>query len=195
MRRAALTLAVLLLGGACAPQTRPVARQFPQLALGLVGKPSSGWGTLTGQGNGQGGREHGQKADQLPGYRSISDPAARRHLARVWEVPEESIPGAGLPAAEMLATLGYIGGLLCLGGAAVIILLWEAPTSYRIVCLWAGLFFFAGAGSILAVEVGGLPAIGGKQEPAAVGGPGGVGGVGGMKGEPGGDPRGEIHAV
>jgi assimilatory nitrate reductase catalytic subunit len=38
------------------------------LALGKVGKPASGYGCLTGQGNGQGGREHGQKADQLPGY-------------------------------------------------------------------------------------------------------------------------------
>ena len=81
------------------------------LALGAVGKPNSGWGTLTGQGNGQGGREHGQKADQLPGYRSISDPAARRHVARVWDVAEESIPGPGKPAAELLATLGYIGGV------------------------------------------------------------------------------------
>ena len=35
------------------------------LALGAVGKPFSGYGTITGQGNGQGGREHGQKADQL----------------------------------------------------------------------------------------------------------------------------------
>ena len=36
---------------------------------------------LTGQGNGQGGREHGQKADQLPGYRRLDDPAARAHVA------------------------------------------------------------------------------------------------------------------
>ena len=43
------------------------------LALGAVGKPHSGFGTLTGQGNGQGGREHGQKADQLPGYRRIDE--------------------------------------------------------------------------------------------------------------------------
>ena len=47
------------------------------LALGSVGKPFSGFGTITGQGNGQGGREHGQKADQLPGYRRVDDPAAR----------------------------------------------------------------------------------------------------------------------
>ena len=48
------------------------------LALGLPGKPGSGYGTITGQGNGQGGREHGQKADQLPGYRKLADPAAPR---------------------------------------------------------------------------------------------------------------------
>src|SRR5205814_1359304 len=36
------------------------------LATGRVGRLFSGFGTLTGQGNGQGGREHGQKADQLP---------------------------------------------------------------------------------------------------------------------------------
>src|SRR5919112_1492276 len=47
------------------------------LALGLPGREGSGWATVTGQGNGQGGREHGQKADQLPGYRKITDPAAR----------------------------------------------------------------------------------------------------------------------
>ncbi|MGH3361291.1 MAG: molybdopterin oxidoreductase family protein, partial [Nocardioides sp.] len=33
------------------------------LALGQCGTPYGGYGCLTGQGNGQGGREHGQKAD------------------------------------------------------------------------------------------------------------------------------------
>ena len=56
------------------------------LALGKVGRPFSGFGTLTGQGNGQGGREHGQKADQLPGYRHIDDPGGRRHVAAVWDI-------------------------------------------------------------------------------------------------------------
>ena len=56
------------------------------LLLGLPGSARSGYGTLTGQGNGQGGREHGQKADQLPGYRKITDPAARAHVAAVWGV-------------------------------------------------------------------------------------------------------------
>jgi assimilatory nitrate reductase catalytic subunit len=76
------------------------------LSLGLVGKPYSGFGTLTGQGNGQGGREHGQKADQLPGYRKIDDPVARRHVATVWGVDEAEIPGPGKSAYELISALG-----------------------------------------------------------------------------------------
>jgi len=84
------------------------------LILGLVGTDHSGYGTITGQGNGQGGREHGQKCDQLPGYRKITDPAARAHVAGVWGVEPDSIPGAGVPAAELLASLGAPGGVRCL---------------------------------------------------------------------------------
>jgi len=76
------------------------------LAVGLPGRAFSGFGSLTGQGNGQGGREHGQKADQLPGYRSIADPAARRHVAAVWGVNESEIPGAGKSAYELIDALG-----------------------------------------------------------------------------------------
>ncbi|MDN3937436.1 molybdopterin oxidoreductase family protein [Arthrobacter sp. YD4] len=84
------------------------------LLLGLPGSARSGYGTLTGQGNGQGGREHGQKADQLPGYRKITDPAARAHVAGVWGVPEALIPGPGVPAVELLASLGQPDGVRCL---------------------------------------------------------------------------------
>ena len=84
------------------------------LALGLPGRRNSGYGCLTGQGNGQGGREHGQKADQLPGYRRIDDPAARRHVAQVWGVDEASIPGPGKSAYEMLDQLGRDGGVRAL---------------------------------------------------------------------------------
>lgn len=76
------------------------------LALGLPGREHSGYGCLTGQGNGQGGREHGQKADQLPGYRSIEDGAARAHVAAVWGVDPAIIPGKGVPAVELLGKLG-----------------------------------------------------------------------------------------
>jgi assimilatory nitrate reductase catalytic subunit len=84
------------------------------LLLGLPGSARSGYGTLTGQGNGQGGREHGQKADQLPGYRKITDPAARAHVAGVWGVPEDLIPGPGLPAVQLLKSLGKDDGVRCL---------------------------------------------------------------------------------
>jgi len=38
-------------------------------------------------------------------------------------------------------TLGYTGGLLCLAGAAVITVLSPGVTGYRLICLWAALFF------------------------------------------------------
>ena len=84
------------------------------LALGLPGRPNSGYGCITGQGNGQGGREHGQKADQLPGYRRIDDPAARRHVAGVWGVNEVDLPGPGKSAYEMLDSLGKDDGVRAL---------------------------------------------------------------------------------
>jgi len=80
------------------------------LALGLPGRQGSGYGCLTGQGNGQGGREHGQRADQLPGYRSIEDPAAREHVAGVWGVEPDSLPGKGRSAYELLDSLGQPDG-------------------------------------------------------------------------------------
>ncbi|MDG4864163.1 molybdopterin-dependent oxidoreductase, partial [Streptomyces sp. T-3] len=76
------------------------------LATGRAGRPLSGYGCLTGQGNGQGGREHGQKADQLPGYRKLTDPAARAHVAGVWGVDPDSLPGPGRSAYELLDALG-----------------------------------------------------------------------------------------
>src|SRR4051812_38502191 len=81
------------------------------LALGLPGRPGSGWGTVTGQGNGQGGREHGQKADQLPGYRSLADPAARAHVAAVWGIDPDDLPKPGRSAYELLDALGTPGGV------------------------------------------------------------------------------------
>jgi assimilatory nitrate reductase catalytic subunit len=84
------------------------------LALGRAGRPGSGYGCLTGQGNGQGGREHGQKADQLPGYRRIDDPDHRAHVAAVWGVRPEDLPGPGRSAQELLESCGEDGGLRAL---------------------------------------------------------------------------------
>ncbi len=102
------------------------------LALGLPGRPNSGWGCLTGQGNGQGGREHGQKSDQLPGYRKLADPADRAAVAKVWGVAPESLPQPGLPASEMLGSLGPGGavqGLLVMAANIVV----SAPDSLRLI--------------------------------------------------------------
>ena len=93
------------------------------LALGLPGADGSGWGCLTGQGNGQGGREHGQKADQLPGYRKLDDPAARAHVAGVWGVDPDDLPASGRSAYELLDALGDGGGpsaLLLMGSNPVV---------------------------------------------------------------------------
>ncbi len=101
------------------------------LALGLPGRPGSGYGCLTGQGNGQGGREHGQKADQLPGYRRIDDPAARAHVAGVWGVAAEDLPGPGVPAYALLDSLGTATGpraLLVFGSNPVV----SAPRAVRV---------------------------------------------------------------
>ncbi|MEU5252514.1 molybdopterin oxidoreductase family protein [Streptomyces longwoodensis] len=91
------------------------------LATGRAGRPLSGYGCLTGQGNGQGGREHGQKADQLPGYRKLDDPAARRHVAEVWGVDPDALPGPGRSAYELLDALGGdVRALLLMGSNPVV---------------------------------------------------------------------------
>ncbi|MGW2044611.1 molybdopterin oxidoreductase family protein [Streptomyces sp. NPDC001858] len=91
------------------------------LATGRAGRPLSGYGCLTGQGNGQGGREHGQKADQLPGYRKLDDPAARAHVAEVWGVDPDSLPGPGRSAYELLDALGSdVRSLLLMGSNPVV---------------------------------------------------------------------------
>ncbi len=79
-------------------------RNFLNLVLltGKIGKPGCGYGAVTGQGNGQGGREHGQKADQLPGYRLIENPEDRAYVAGVWGIDPAELPGKGVSAYEMM---------------------------------------------------------------------------------------------
>lgn len=101
------------------------------LALGLPGRPYSGFATITGQGNGQGGREHGQKADQLPGYRKLDDPAAREHVARVWGVNPADLPSPGQSAYEMLDRLGTPGGVRALWVMASNVVV-SAPNSLHV---------------------------------------------------------------
>ncbi|HUF17649.1 MAG TPA: molybdopterin oxidoreductase family protein [Thermoanaerobaculia bacterium] len=84
------------------------------LASGRIGRANCGYGTVVGQGNGQGGREHGQKAEQLPGWRDIENDEHREYIAGVWGVEPESLPRAGVDAYEMFRKIdaGEIRGLL-----------------------------------------------------------------------------------
>ena len=86
------------------------------LVTGRIGRPGCGYATITGQGNGQGGREHGHKCDQLPGNRDIENPEHRKYIAEVWGVAESEIPHKGLSAQELIEAMhaGEIKGLLSL---------------------------------------------------------------------------------
>ncbi len=86
------------------------------LASGRLGKPKSGYGTIVGQANGQGGREHGQKCDQLPGWRDIANPEHRKYIASVWKIDEAELPGPGVDAYELFRKIdaGEIKALIAI---------------------------------------------------------------------------------
>jgi assimilatory nitrate reductase catalytic subunit len=84
------------------------------VASGRIGREGCGYAMITGQGNGQGAREQGQKCDQLPGSRDVENPEHRKYIAGVWGVPEESIPHKGLSAVPLVEAIheGKIKGLI-----------------------------------------------------------------------------------
>jgi assimilatory nitrate reductase catalytic subunit len=84
------------------------------LASGRIGRENCGYATITGQANGQGGREHGQKCDQLPGARDLANPEHRAHVAKVWGVSPDDLPQPGVDAYEIFRKIdrGEIRGLL-----------------------------------------------------------------------------------
>ena len=84
------------------------------LASGRIGRPNCGYATITGQANGQGGREHGQKCDQLPGGRDLANPEHRAYVAGVWGMDPDELPQPGVDAYEIFRKIdsGEIKGLL-----------------------------------------------------------------------------------
>ena len=84
------------------------------MASGRIGRENCGYATITGQGNGQGGREHGQKCDQLPGGRDIDNPEHRAFVAGVWGVNPDELPHRGVDCYEIFRKVdaGEIRGLL-----------------------------------------------------------------------------------
>ena len=100
------------------------------LALGKAGKPLCGYACMTGQGNGQGGREHGQKADQLPGYRKLDSPIHRAEIAAIWDIAANDLPQPGLSAWELLSAVGdEIRCLLVMGSNVAVC----APDTSRLI--------------------------------------------------------------
>lgn len=75
------------------------------LITGKIGRPKAGVATLTGQGNGQGGREHGQKADALPGYRKIANPEHVKEVSSFWGIDPSEMPKQGVSAYEMFGLM------------------------------------------------------------------------------------------
>jgi assimilatory nitrate reductase catalytic subunit len=71
------------------------------LASGRIGKPKCGYGTIVGQANGQGGREHGQKCDQLPGWARHLEPGAPPVHRRRLGIEASELPGPGVDAYEL----------------------------------------------------------------------------------------------
>ena len=86
------------------------------LASGRIGRANCGYGTLTGQANGQGGREHGQKCDQLPGWRDLANPEHRAHIAGIWGMDVAEMPQPGVDAYELFRKIetGEVRGMLSL---------------------------------------------------------------------------------
>ncbi len=84
------------------------------LASGRIGRANCGYATITGQANGQGGREHGQKCDQLPGGRDLANPEHRAHVAAVWGIDPAELPEPGVDAYEIFRRIdrGEIRALL-----------------------------------------------------------------------------------
>ena len=93
------------------------------LATGQIGRPGAGPFSLTGQPNAMGGRETGGLAHLLPGYRSVTDPAARALVERHWGVAPGAIAAApGRPALEIFEGLAAgqvrVVWILCTNPAA-----------------------------------------------------------------------------
>jgi assimilatory nitrate reductase catalytic subunit len=109
-------------------------RAFIKLALplGLPGRPYSGFATIAGHGNGQGGREQGQECEQLPGYREFDDTVACNHIAQLWGVNPADLSSSGCSAYEMLSGIGDPDGLRAAWVIAsnIVVL---APNSLRVV--------------------------------------------------------------
>ena len=104
--RAALTLWSMGVNQSRSGTDKVAAIVNLHLATGQIGRPGAGPFSLTGQPNAMGGRETGGLSHLLPGYRQITDDAARAEVERHWELAPGTIaPRPGRAAIEIFEGL------------------------------------------------------------------------------------------
>jgi anaerobic selenocysteine-containing dehydrogenase len=104
--RAALTLWSMGVNQSRSGTDKVAAILNLHLATGQIGRPGAGPFSLTGQPNAMGGRETGGLSHLLPGYRQITDDAARAEIEQQWGIAPGAIaPRPGRAALEIFEGL------------------------------------------------------------------------------------------
>ncbi|MFP6792345.1 MAG: formate dehydrogenase subunit alpha [Pseudomonadales bacterium] len=85
------------------------------MATGNIGRMGVGVNPLRGQNNVQGSCDMGSFPHELPGYRSVTDDAARSEFDRHWGVPLHNEPGLRIPNMLDEACAGTFKGLYIQG--------------------------------------------------------------------------------
>ncbi len=85
------------------------------MATGNVGREGVGINPLRGQNNVQGSCDMGSMPHEYPGYRHVSDPAAKALFESAWGRPLSDEPGLRIPNMLDLASEGRFKALYCVG--------------------------------------------------------------------------------
>lgn len=85
------------------------------MATGNIGREGVGVNPLRGQNNVQGACDMGSFPHELPGYRHVSDSAARAQFESAWDVTIQPTPGLRIPNMLEAALDGTFRGLYCQG--------------------------------------------------------------------------------
>ena len=85
------------------------------MATGNVGREGVGINPLRGQNNVQGSCDMGSMPHEYPGYRHVSDPAAKALFEAAWGRPLSDEPGLRIPNMLDLAGEGRFKALYCVG--------------------------------------------------------------------------------
>jgi formate dehydrogenase major subunit len=85
------------------------------MATGNVGREGVGINPLRGQNNVQGSCDMGSMPHEYPGYRHVSDPAAKALFEAAWGRPLSDEPGLRIPNMLDLASEGRFKALYCVG--------------------------------------------------------------------------------